>query len=348
MGVDLKDIIPKEIIEEIEFPYLKGKVIAIDAYNAIYQFLSTIRQQDGTPLRDSSGRITSHLSGILYRTTNFLELQIKVVYVFDGKPPELKEMELLMRKKRKEEAIKRYEEAIRIGDLKLAKTYAQQTAQLNEEMVNEVKLLLDALGIPWVQAPSEGEAQSAYMTRKGDVWATASQDYDSLLFGTPRLLRNLTISGRRKLPRKDVYVEVKPEMLYLDRILKTLEISLEQLIEIGILIGTDYNPEGVEGVGPKTALKLIKQHGSLQEALKALNFKTEPFSDLLQIKQLFLKPNTTSDYKLEWKKPDKEKVIQILCEEYDFSKERVEKALDRVLKIYEEETKQTTLKKWFK
>jgi len=347
MGVDLRDIIPTEAIEETDLPSLRDKVIAIDGYNALYQFLAIIRQPDGTPLKDSKGRVTSHLSGLFYRTVNLLEAQIKVVYVFDGKPPELKEMEISMRKKRKEEAIKKYEEAIKLGDLKAAKMYAQQTAQLNEDMVSEAKSLLDALGVPWVQAPSEGEAQSAFMVQKGDAWATASQDYDSLLFGSPRLLRNLTISGRRKLPRKDVYVEVKPEIIYLDKLLKQLDITRDQLIEIGILIGTDYNPDGIEGIGPKTALKLVKQYKDFSSLLKSLGEKATFPVDPFKIKELFLNPQVTNNYVLKWKRPDKDKVIEILCECYDFSKERVEKAIDRILKVYDTQTKQTTLKKWF-
>lgn len=347
MGVDLRDIIPKEAIEEIELTFLKDKVIVIDGYNALYQFLATIRQPDGTPLRDSKGRITSHLSGLFYRTINLLELQIKVAYVFDGKPPELKEIEILTRKRRKEEAAKKYEEAIRSGDIKSARIFAQQMAQLTEDMVNEAKVLLNALGVPWVQAPSEGEAQSAYMVQKGDAWATASQDYDSLLFGSPRLLRNLTISGKRKLPKKDVYVEVKPEIIHLAKLLTQLNITRDQLIEIGILMGTDYNPDGIEGVGPKTALKLIKQFPNFSKILEYLGDKATFPIDPFKIKDLFLNPQVTADYTLTWKKPDKDKVIQILCEEYDFSMERVEKALDKVLKVYEEKSKQTTLKRWF-
>ncbi|MCS7097210.1 MAG: flap endonuclease-1 [Candidatus Methanomethylicia archaeon] len=348
MGVNLRDIIPREAIEEVELSYFKNKVIAVDGYNALYQFLSTIRQHDGNLLRDSKGRITSHLSGLFYRTVNLLESQIKVVYVFDGKPPELKELEILMRKKRKEEAIKKYEEALKYGDLKMAKIYAQQTAQLTEEMVDTAKNLLDALGVPWIHAPSEGEAQSAYMTQKGDAWAAASQDYDSLLFGTLRLLRNLTISGKRKLPRKEEYIEVKPEIIDTNKILKLLDISREQLIEVAILIGTDYNPDGIEGIGPKTALKLVKQYRDFSKVLEHLGKRAEFPVDPFRMKELFLNPTVTSNYNLVWKKPDKDRVIKILCDEYNFSVERVGKAVDRVLKVYEESSKQATLKKWFK
>ncbi|MHC1601547.1 MAG: flap endonuclease-1 [Candidatus Nezhaarchaeales archaeon] len=343
MGVDLKDLIPRTTIT---LNALSGKVIAIDAYNALYQFLSIIRQPDGTPLRDRLGRITSHLSGLLYRTINFLELGIKPVYVFDGKPPEIKEMEVLRRKKVKEEAVKKYEEALSKGDLKMARTYAQQTAHLTDEMSNEAKRLLDLLGVPWVQAPSEGEAQAAYMTIKGDAYAAASQDYDSLLFGAKRLVRNLTISGKRKLPRRDEYVEIHPELIELDRVLQELQVTREQLIEVAILIGTDYNPDGVKGVGPKTALKLIRTYGSLEKALKALpnaEFPVDPF----EIKKIFMEPQVTGDYKLEWRKPDVNGILRFLCDERDFSEDRVMNALNRALKAYEQHTKQSTLEAFF-
>jgi flap endonuclease-1 len=344
MGVDLKDLIPRMTIS---FEALSGKVIAIDAYNALYQFLSIIRQPDGTPLKDRSGRITSHLSGLLYRTVNFLEVGIKPVYVFDGKPPEIKEMEILKRRKVREEAVKKYEEALQKGDLKAARTYAQQTTHLTDEMANEAKRLLDALGVPWVQAPSEGEAQAAYMTIKGDAYAAASQDYDSLLFGAKRLVRNLTISGKRKLPRKDEYVEIEPELIELNKVLQELQITREQLIDVAILIGTDYNPDGVRGIGPKTALKLIKTYNSLEKVLKTLPEAEFPI-DPLEIKKMFLEPKVTDNYKLEWKRPDVDEVLRFLCDERDFSRERVTNALNRVLKAYEQHAKQASLDLFFK
>jgi flap endonuclease-1 len=344
MGVDLKDLIPRT---PISFEVLSGKVVAIDAYNALYQFLSIIRQPDGTPLRDRTGRITSHLSGLLYRTVNFLEIGIKPVYVFDGRPPEIKEMEVLRRRKVKEEAVRKYEEALQKGDMRAARTYAQQTAHLTDEMADEAKRLLDALGVPWVQAPSEGEAQAAYMTIKGDAYATASQDYDSLLFGAKRLIRNLTISGKRKLPRKDEYVEIEPELIELDKVLQELQITREQLIDVAILIGTDYNPDGIKGIGPKTALKLIKTYGSLEKALKALPKAEFPVNPL-EIRKMFLEPKVTNNYKLEWKRPHVDVVLRFLCDERDFSRDRVINALNRILKAHEQYAKQASLDLFFK
>ncbi len=349
MGVNLKDLIPddvKTIIDDLRS--LRGKVISIDAYNALYQFLTAIRQPDGTPLMDSRGRITSHLNGLFYRTINFVEAGIKPVYVFDGQPPEIKYMEIERRRKIKEESVKKYEEALKKGDLEAAKRYAQMSAKLTEDMVTGAKKLLDAMGIPWVQAPAEGEAQAAYMTAKGDCWATGSQDYDSLLFGSPRLIRNLTISGRRKLPRKDIYIEIKPEVIELAKLLKKLGLTREQLIAIGILVGTDYNPDGVKGIGPKKALQLVRAYRDIDKLFKAIPRHEFPV-DPLKIFEYFMNPPHTDDYKLEWKEPDEKAVIEILVEEHDFSMQRVKNALERLKKAYREHIKgvQKGLDLWF-
>ncbi len=328
---------------------LRGKAVAIDAYNALYQFLAAIRQPDGTPLMDSKGRITSHLSGLFYRTINFVENGLKPVYVFDGKPPEMKAKELQGRLSIKEEAKRKYERALAEGRLEEARRYAQMASRLTSDMVEDAKKLLSAMGIPWVQAPSEGEAQAAFMASRGDVWAAASQDYDSLLFGAPRLIRNLTISGRRKLPRKNAYVEIKPELIELDKLLNALGISRRQLIYIAILLGTDYNPEGVKGVGPKTAIVLVKTRKDLKDILKS--FPTAKFPvDPEEIEKFFLNPPVTTEYKLEWKEPNEEEIIKILVEEHDFSENRVKNAINRLRRAFREflKPKVKGLDAWFK
>jgi len=350
LGVDLRELIPDKAVKIVnDLRELHGKVIAVDGYNALYQFLAAIRQPDGKPLIDSRGRVTSHLSGLFYRTINLVEVCIKPVYVFDGKPPELKSREITQRMLIRSEAQAKYEEALERGDLELARRYAQISSKLTNEMVEESKKLLNAMGIPWVQAPSEGEAQAAYMTMKNTTWSTASQDYDSLLFGSPRLVRNLTISGKRKLPKKEVYVEVKPELIELNTLLSQLGITREQLIDIAILLGTDYNPDGVKGVGPKTALKLIKTYGSLEKALKTLPEAHFPI-DPLKIKEFFLKPPVTDDYKIVWQEPDERLIKELLIYEHDFSEERVTSAIERLKKAFKEcfKSKAKGLDAWFK
>jgi len=343
LGVNLRGLIPKT---KIEFKNLSGKSVAIDAYNALYQFLAIIRQPDGTPLKDRSGKITSHLSGLFYRTAKLVEMGIKVSYVFDGVPPVLKHLEIERRAKVKAEALMKYEQAVKEGKMEKARTYAQMTSKLKNYMLDDSKRLLTELGIPWIQAPSEGEAQAAYLTMKGDADYCGSQDYDSLLFGATSLVRNITISGRRKIPRKRVYVEVMPEIIKLDSVLKKLDVTREQLIDVAILVGTDFNPDGVKGVGPKTALKLIKKYGSIEDAipkLKDITFLDEP----KKIREVFLKPKVTNNYKLEWKTPNVEGVVDFLCRERDFSEDRIRNSLKRVADGIKEAKSKTTLESWF-
>jgi flap endonuclease-1 len=213
-------------------------------------------------------------------------------------------------------------------------------------MTEDSKKLLDLMGVPWVQAPSEGEAQAAHLARQGRADYCASQDYDSLLFGAPKFVRNITISGRRKLPSKNMYIEVIPEVVVLEEVLKECGITYEQLIDVGILIGTDFNPDGIRGLGPKTALKLVKEHGSLEQALphvKNAEFPVEP----QRIREIFLHPKVTDEYRLEWRNPDVEGIVDFIVRGRDFSEDRVRKALERMQKGMTEQKKGTTLEKWF-
>ncbi len=347
MGVNLRELIASEAKKEVDLRDLKGRIIALDAYNMLYQFLAAIRQPDGTPLMDREGRITSHLSGLFYRTINMVEEGIKPVYVFDGSPPEMKKAEIEKRLEAKLEATRKYREAVETRDIESMRKYAQATARLTSEMVEEAKLLLKAMGIPYIQAPQEGEAQAAYIARKGDAWASGSQDYDSILFGAPRLVRNLGITGRRKLPGKDVYIDIKPEIIELNLLLRALDLSREQLILIGILLGTDYNPGGLKGVGSKTALKLVKTLGGIDEIIEYIEARTEV--DVRKIFDYFMNPVVTDDYDILWSQPDEKSIYKILVETHDFNPTRVEKAIERLRKAYRENLKArvTSLDRWF-
>jgi len=328
LGVDLSPIIGNNK-RSITLDALNNKKLAIDGYNALYQFITIIRGEDGSPLMDSKGLITSHLSGLFYRTVNFLEKGIKPVYVFDGTPPELKAKEISERKMTRDGALRLYEEAKVQGNQELMKRYSIRAATLKSYMVNDAKKLLTLMGIPWIQAPSEGEAQAAHLTAKGYTWGSVSQDYDSLLFGSPRLLRNITVSGKRKLPGKNFYIDVSPEIVETEEVLNKLGITREQLVDISIIIGTDFN-EGIKGIGPKTALKLIKQYGRLEN----VNDIKHTISDDLvsQVRNIFLKPNVVDVEKLEWKNPDEEGIVSFLCSEKNFSEERVKNAINRLKK----------------
>ena len=346
MGLAIRDIVPRK---EVSFSDLNGKIVCVDAFNALYQFLSTIRQVDGTPLMDNDKRITSHLSGIFYRNVALLSEGLKLVYVFDGKPPELKAKTHSKREGVREVAQEKYEEAKQGEDISSMRKYSSQMVRLDDTMIKESKELLEAMGIVVVQAPSEGEAEAAYLCKiKNDVYAAASQDYDSLLFGAQRLIQNLTLSRKRKT--FSGYVEIKPEIIELEKVLNTLEINLDQLICLGILVGTDYNPKGVPGIGQKKALDLVKQFKQpvlifkeVEERIHSL--PEEDQFDWQEIFELFHK-HPVEDADFDFKEVNEHEIKSILVKEHDFSEERVDKQLEK-LRVLKEKKKQTGLDKFF-
>lgn len=339
MGIDLGGLFKQE---KISFDDLHDCIIVIDAYNVLHQFIASIRQRDGTLLKNSKGEVTSHLSGLFHRTANLVEARIHPVFSFDGKPHPLKAKTLEERRRRKVQAEKEYIKAIKAGDLAKARSKAQQTGRLTDEMIKQSKDLLDALGIPYIQAPQEGEAQASYMVKKGDAYAVGSQDYDCLLVGTPILIRNLTSSGRRKLPGKDAYTKVFPKQIRLAENLEILGIKHKQLVDMAILIGTDFN-DGIHGIGPKKSLNLIKKNGTVEKALAAIDVKNAPSIDEIKtIRNLFLKPKVTDDYTISWPGADNEKVMKILCDGHHFKLDRVEPVLAK-FKDFQQTMKQKTL-----
>ena len=335
MGTKINELV-KEIKRVITFENLHNRKIAIDAFNTIYQFLAIIRQRDGTPLKDYEGNVTSHLSGLFYRTINFIEHGVKPIYVFDGQPSELKLGTIKERREVKEKAKERMIKAQEAEDFKEARKYAQQTSKLTSDMIDESKKLISYMGIPIVQASSEGEAQSAYLVEKGDAWAIASQDYDTLLFGGKRLLRNFAVSRSKKV--KDTKISLDIEYIALSKLLEHLNISREQLIEMGILIGVDFYP-GIKGIGQHTALDLIRKHESIEQMVekkvsvgkKVINIDIETIQE---IKNIFLHPDVNKEYpRLSWNKINYEKLEELLIEVHNFSSQRVEGALARLKKI---------------
>ena len=345
MGLNIKDIIPRK---EIEIEDLKDKLVFVDAYNMLYQFLSTIRQPDGTPLMDNKRRVTSHLSGIFYRNVNLLSEGIKMAYVFDGRPPELKAGTHKIRSEGRELARSRYEEAKQEEDIEAMKRYSSQLIKLDSDMIKESKELLIAMGIAVVQAPGEGESEAAYLNRTHrESFGVVSQDYDSLLFGATRLIRNLGLARKRKTISG--WMEIKPEMIELHSVLNILEINLDQLICLGILVGTDYNPRGVPGIGQKRALEIVKKYKqpvlifkSVEEQIAALPEKDQ--FDWQEIFELFHKPQTVN-VDIKFPKVDEEAIKRILVKEHDFSEDRVDKQLEKMRDI-KEQKKQKSLGKW--
>jgi len=325
LGVNLTPIIVKEVVDLDAF---RGRTIAVDAFNVLYQFLALIRTREGRPLSDSEGRVTSHLVGLAFRTTRLIaDHGVKLVFVFDGSPPRLKRREVEKRRAVKRKAEEEYRAAVDAGDYAKAFSKAVQTSRLTGDMIWDAKRLLDLLGVPWVQAPGEGEAQAAHMARKGDVWGSSSRDYDSLLFGTPRLVRYLTIQGQEWLPSKGRARRLEPELIRLDSFLSHHGITREQLIDMSMLIGTDFN-EGVKGIGPKTALKLIREHGSLEEMPPEVYSKLD--ADVDGIRKIFLKPDVTDDYEVVHGALQEDELYDFLCGERAFSRDRVEVVVKRM------------------
>ena len=330
MGVAFKDLI---ISKEIDLDYLKNKIIILDAYNILYQFLTIIRGIDGTPLMDSKGNITSHLVGLFSRTTNLMQRNIKLVFVFDGKPPKLKQKENEKRNALKLEAEKKYLEAKKREDKEEMKKYASRTSRLSKDMVEESKELISLLGLPIVQAPSEGEAQAAYMVKKNKGFAVGSQDFDSLIHGSTRLVRNLSISGRRKKGKSIAYETIKPELIDLSENLNNLGIVQNQLIALAMIIGTDYNPGGIKGIGPKNALKLVKQHKSDFDSLfKEIKWNSYFDFPWTEVYYLIKKIPTTDKYDLKWNDIENESLYKLLVDKYDFSEQRVKNTLEKLKK----------------
>jgi len=344
LGTKLGDIIKADTIS---LGQLAGRAIAIDAYNTLYAFLSTIRQPDGTPLMDRKGRVTSHLSGLFYRNLNLIENGVRPVYVFDGTPPVLKAGEIQRRREIRDAAFEAWQQAKEEGRVEDARKAAQASSRLTSEMVDESKKLISSLGIPIVQAPSEGEAAAAQMAREGVVWASASQDNDSLLYDCPRMIRNLTISGRRRMARSKAYKTIEPELIDLDLNLKLLGITREQLIDVAILVGTDYNP-GMKGIGQRTALKLVLKYGALEKIVAETDTKLDfPFQE---IRSIFLNPPKLDLVAPKWSTLEPEQVVKTLCDDHDFSMERVQGSIKKLLEHMEETlgtTEQRSLTDYF-
>lgn len=344
MGTKIYELVPKK---KIDFRFLDGKILAVDGNLQLYQFLSTIRQRDGALLTDSKGNVTSHLTGLFTRASSLMLKNIKLVYVFDGEAPEMKKGEWEKRRQAKAEAQKKYEAAAEIEDFDMMKKYAQRTSRLTKDMIDEAKLLLDALGIPAVQAVSEGEAQAAHLVKNNHAYAIATQDADSLIFGAPRLVKNLAITSKKKMAGILSYQSVDLELIELVDVLNSLGIDQDQLIAISMLVGTDYNVGGIKGIGPRNALKLVKKYGDDLDAL----FKEVKWSDYFdfnwtELFYLIKNMPVTDDYELHWNAVDSDKVIKLLCDKHEFSSDRIEKTLKKLTKNAPIKN-QAGLSKWF-
>ncbi len=328
MGLQIGELVSRR---EIGFQELKGKTIAVDAFNAIYQFLSSVRQPDGTPLMDSSGNITSHLSGLFYRNVALLSEGIKLIYVFDGEYHPLKGKTHEIRQATKDAMAEKYDEAVAEEDVEGMGKYARALGRLNSEMIHESKELLEAMGIAVVQAPGEGEMQCAEIVKNGQAWAVGSQDYDALVVGGTRLIQNLTLARKRKTISGFVYIS--PELIEFESVINQLGINGDQLICLAILVGTDFNPGGVKGIGPKKALELVRRK---KHPVVIFEEITDRFGDVgfnwREIFEIFKKPNV-SKQRVSFPKFDENKIKEILVSRHEFSEERVENQIVKIREI---------------
>jgi len=334
---------PKAISEH-EIKTLFGRKVAIDASMSIYQFLIAVRQKDGELLTNDAGETTSHLMGLFYRTIRIVENGIKPAYVFDGKPPDLKAGVLSKRYEKREEAKEEGEEAKETGTTEDLERFTRRQVKVTKEHNEECRRLLKLMGIPVVIAPSEAEAQCAELARGGKVYAAGSEDMDTLTFSTPILYRHLTFSEAKKQPISEINLE---------RALEGLEMNMSQFIDLCILLGCDYL-EPIRGVGPKSALKLIREYGDLGAIVDHLKEKAAAkeeeaedgkkkkggvqvpdFWPWEEAKKVFLKPDVlpSDEVELDWKAPDVDGLIQFLVTEKGFNEERVRKGAEKLEKF---------------
>ena len=314
----------------------------MDASIELHQFLALIRKPDGTLFTDPTGRVTSHLIGLLTRTTRLLtDYKMKPVFVFDGRPNPLKRKTIEVRRATRQKAEAEYSKAVSKGDYPTAWSKAVMTGRVTREVLDDAKGLLTLMGIPWLEASEDAEAQASYMAARGDVWAVGSKDYDSLLYGAPILARFLTITGREYLPAQGRMRPLIPELVRLSENLEALGLTREQLIDLSILVGTDFN-EGVKGIGPKKALSLVRKHGRIEHLPEEVRSRLAVEPD--EVRQVFLHPKIVETYQLKASKPDSDRLVMFLAKERGFSEDRVKRVAERLVHAYQQ--RDTGLGEW--
>ncbi|KAJ4840453.1 Elongation of fatty acids protein 2 [Turnera subulata] len=348
----LADNAPKAMKEQ-KFESYFGRKIAIDASMSIYQFLIVVGRSGTEMLTNEAGEVTSHLQGMFTRTIRLLEAGIKPVYVFDGKPPELKKQELAKRYSKRTDATEDLAEAVEAGNKEDIEKYSKRTVKVTKQHNDDCKRLLKLMGVPVVEAPSEAEAQCAALCKLGKarflllydhlVYAVASEDMDSLTFGAPRFLRHLMDPSSRKIPVMEFEVS---------KILEELNLSMDQFIDLCILSGCDYC-DSIRGIGGQTALKLIRQHGSIESILDNINKERYQIPEdwpYQEARQLFKEPAVLVDEQeldIKWSAPDEEGLLAFLVNENGFNNERVTKAIEKI-KAAKNKSSQGRLESFFK
>lgn len=321
----IADIAP-QAIKENEIKNYFGRKIAIDASMVLYQFLIAVRSE-GAQLTSVSGETTSHLMGIFYRTIRLLENGIKPVYVFDGKPPEMKSGELTKRTEKREEAQKELTKATESGDTADIEKFTRRLVKVTKEHSREAKELLELMGVPYVDATSEAEAQCAALVKAGKVYAVATEDMDALTFGTNVLVRHLTFSEARKMPVQEIHYA---------KVLHGLQLTSDEFIDLCILMGCDYC-DTIRGIGPKRAIELIVKHRSIENIIKTLDSSKYPIPEnwlYKEARNLFKDPEIIDPetIDLKWRDPDEEGLVKYLCGERQFSEDRVRSGTKKIMK----------------
>ncbi|WP_435146852.1 flap endonuclease-1 [Halobaculum sp. P14] len=301
-------------IEEVSFDDVSG-VVAVDAHNWLYRYLTTtVKFTNESVYTTSEGEEVANLVGLVQGLPKFFEHDLVPVFVFDGGVTELKSAEVEQRRERKEEAEAKREAAEERGDAVEAARLEARTQRITDVIHETSRELLGLLDVPVVEAPAEGEAQCAYMNRVGDADYSGSEDYDTMLFGGPLTLRQLTSKGN-------------PELMDLEATLDDHDITYEQLVDIAMLCGTDFN-EGVSGVGPKTALDAVKEHGDLFAVLDARDAHIEHAD---RIRDLFFDPPVTDDYEFDTTlTPDVEAARAYVTDEWEVPADEVERGFERI------------------
>ncbi|XP_030956959.1 flap endonuclease 1 isoform X2 [Quercus lobata] len=338
----LADNAPKAMREQ-KFETYFGRKIAIDASMSIYQFLIVVGRSGTEMLTNEAGEVTSHLQGMFSRTIRLLEAGMKPVYVFDGKPPDLKKQELAKRYSKRADATEDLEEAKEAGDKEAIEKFSKRTVKVTKQHNDDCKRLLRLMGVPVIEAPSEAEAQCAALCKSGQVYAVASEDMDSLTFGAPRFLRHLMDPSSRKVPVMEFEIA---------KILEELNLTMDQFIDLCILSGCDYC-DSIRGIGGMTALKLIRQHGSIENILENINKERFQIPDdwpYQEARRLFKEPLVCTDeeqLEIKWTAPDEEGLVTFLVNENGFNSDRVTKAIEKI-KAAKNKSTQGRLESFFK
>lgn len=307
-----------------------GRKVAVDASMSIYQFLVAVRQ-GADNLTNSEGEITSHINGLFYRTVRLLELGIKPIYVFDGKPPPMKGGELAKRAEAKKSAEEAVKKATEEGNLEMVEKFSRRVNRVTPQMMASCKRLIRLMGVPVVEAPCEAEAQCAELCKAGRVYATASEDMDSLTFGSTKLLRQLWAGASSTAEKKGV----RPTEFTLEVVLQDLGMSMTEFVDLCILCGCDY-ADRIRGVGVVKALALIREHKNLEKIIAVLRagkgFVVPEEYPVETIRQLFYKPEVIpgADIELKWTKPDVEGLVKFMVEENQFDEAKVRTGIKRI------------------